>query len=193
MKPMPTLPRQRGTSLMEVLVTMVIVAFGLLGVAAFQSKAQVGSVESYQRAQAIVLLDDMVSRLSGNSANALSYLSGNVGTGDTQPADCTTIVPGPSRDLCEWSQALKGAAEKDQGGASIGSMIGARGCIRQVQPPDPKIGVCQPAIYEVAVAWQGLHKTQPPSITCGANQYGDETTRRAISARVTVGLTTCTN
>lgn len=193
MKTVPTLPREAGTTLMEVLVTMVIVAFGLLGVAAFQSKAQVGSVESYQRAQAIVLLDDMVSRLNGNRANATSYLSANIGTGDTQPADCTTIAPGAARDLCEWSQALKGAGEKDQGGAQIGAMIGARGCIRQVQAPDPKTGVCLPGIYEVAVAWQGLHKTQAPALTCGANQYGDESYRRVVSARVTVGLTTCIN
>lgn len=192
MKRKPFLPRQRGATMMEVLVTMVIVAFGLLGVAAFQAKAQVGAVESYQRAQAIILLDDMVSRLTGNSANAASYLSASVGTGDTQPADCTTLVQGAQRDLCEWSQSLKGAAEKSETGTQVGAMIGARGCVIQVQAPNPLIGVCQPAIYEVSVAWQGLHETRAPTLTCGLNQYGNEKYRRVISARVTVGLTTCT-
>ena len=51
-----SLSYQRGVSLIEVLITMVVVAFGLLGLAAFQAKAQVGSIESYQRAQAAVLL-----------------------------------------------------------------------------------------------------------------------------------------
>ena len=190
MSPMPTLRRQRGATLMEVLITMVILAFGLLGIAAFQSKAQVGSVESYQRAQAIILLEDMSSRLTGNSVNAASYVA-NVGTGDTQPANCGTATTAAARDLCEWSAALKGAAEVDASGARVGAMIGARGCITLVQAADPTTGICRPPIYQVAVAWQGLHQTQAPSVACGANQYGADTYRRAVSARVTVGLTTC--
>ena len=58
------LPRQRGTSLLEVLITMVLVAFGLLGIAAFQAKAQIGSIEAYQRAQAVLMLEDLQSRIS---------------------------------------------------------------------------------------------------------------------------------
>lgn len=187
-----TLPnrRQRGTSLIEVLVTLVIVAFGLLGVAAFQAKAQVGSVESYQRAQAIILLDDMTSRINVNSENAAAYVA-TVGTGDTQPASCTTITDRAARDLCEWSETLKGAAELDDSGARIGGMIGARGCIEQVVIANPATGVCTPAVYRVSVAWQGLHETRAPSLTCGLNAYGSETFRRAISTQVTVALTTC--
>ena len=56
------IPRERGLTLIEVLVTLVILVFGLLGIAAFQAKAQVGSIEAYQRAQAVVLLQDMRAR-----------------------------------------------------------------------------------------------------------------------------------
>jgi type IV pilus assembly protein PilV len=60
MRNLPFSPsRQRGTSLVEVLVTVIVLAFGLLGIAALQAKAQVGNLEAYQRAQAVVLLQDM--------------------------------------------------------------------------------------------------------------------------------------
>ncbi|MFD2367789.1 prepilin-type N-terminal cleavage/methylation domain-containing protein [Pseudoduganella sp. GCM10020061] len=184
------LRRARGTSLIEVLVTLVIVAFGLLGVAAFQAKAQVGSVESYQRAQAIILLDDMTSRINVNSDAAADYV-GTFGTADEQPADCSEADPGVDRDLCEWSAALKGAAEVDESGTQVGGMIGARGCIEQVTIANPAPGVCTPAVYRVTVAWQGLHETRAPALSCGRNAYGTDTFRRAISSRITVGLTTC--
>lgn len=183
--------RERGTSLIEVLVTLVIVTFGLLGVAAFQAKSQVGSVESYQRAQAVILLDDMTSRINANSAQAGAYV-GSYGTGDAQPVNCTTAATGAARDVCQWSASLKGAAEVQQAsGTNIGAMIGARGCVELVTAADTTPGVCRPAVYRVSVAWQGLHDTRAPRLSCGANQYGRETLRRAISGQVTVGLPAC--
>ncbi|HEU4851350.1 MAG TPA: type IV pilus modification protein PilV [Telluria sp.] len=183
--------RQRGTSLIEVLVTLVIVAFGLLGVAAFQAKAQVGSVESYQRAQAVILLEDMTNRISANGAGADGYISASVGTGDAQPASCAEVAAGAARDLCEWSNALKGAAEADASGTRVGAMIGARGCITRLVAADASTGVCRPAVYQVSVAWQGLHQTKAPSLTCGRTLYGNETYRRAVGARVTISLPAC--
>jgi len=43
----PARKPQRGVSLIEVLVTMVIMAFGLLGLAALNSRIQLGEMESY--------------------------------------------------------------------------------------------------------------------------------------------------
>ncbi|MET0983017.1 MAG: prepilin-type N-terminal cleavage/methylation domain-containing protein [Telluria sp.] len=183
--------RQHGVSLVEVLVTMVVLAFGLLGLAAFQTKAQVGSIESYQRAQAAVLLQDMQSRLAGNSLDAASYLTdAPLGTGDLQGTDCRLQAAGSPRDKCEWSAALKGAAEK-RGRTLGGAMQGARGCIAQVQAQNTATGVCRPAIYLISVSWQGLHATRAPSQACGRDLYGPDTNRRTISARVAVGLPTC--
>lgn len=186
------LPRQRGVSLVEVLVTMVIVAFGLLGLAAFQSKAQIGSVESYQRAQAAVLLQDMQNRLTANMSTAASYITTTeLGTDNTTYGDCSTLAVGAERDKCEWDAALKGASEQTTT-ANVGAIKNARGCIQLVQPENTKPGVCTPAVYLVTVAWQGLHVTKEPTQTCGAGKYGGTGYRRAISARVAVGLRTCT-
>jgi type IV pilus assembly protein PilV len=181
-----------GLSLVEVLVTVVVLAFGLLGIAALQSRMQVGSIESYQRAQAVVVLDDMRARMIGNPAHAADYVTSTaVGTNDSQPADCATLAAGGPRDLCEWSHELRGAAERNSGAAAVGAMVGARGCVEQLQAPNPAAGVCVPGIYRVSVAWQGMHPTTASSLPCGANQYGPDSNRRVISVRVAVGLPDC--
>lgn len=183
--------RQHGTSLLEVMITMVLVAFGLLGIAAFQAKAQVGSIEAYQRAQAVLLLEDMQSRISGNSAQAEAYVTSTaLGTNDGQPADCSSTAVGSARDQCEWSHALKGAAEV-LASANVGAMTGARGCITQVQAKDESAGVCTQGIYQLTIAWQGMHPTLAPTQACGRNLYGADNLRRAISVRVAVGLPHC--
>lgn len=192
MKRQPRPHAGAGLSLVEVLVTVVILAFGLLGIAALQAKMQVGSIESYQRAQAVVLLDDLRARMLGNPAHAADYVTTTpLGTGDTPPADCTTLAIGAPRDLCEWSQELQGAAEQTGAGANSGAMNGARGCVEQLQAPDPTAGVCQPGVYRITVAWQGMHETRASSLACGANQYGPDANRRAIAVQVTIGLPDC--
>jgi type IV pilus assembly protein PilV len=175
---------QRGTSLIEVLITVLIVAFGLLGVAALQSKMAVSEVESYQRAQAVLLLAEMADRLSANRAQAVSYVTGGtVGTGDAQPADCTGIAQGPNRDVCEWSNALKGAAEQ-KAGTGVGAMLGARGCITQVQAQNTTLGACTAGVYQVSVVWQGIAPTHAPPLACGQGLYGADASRRLVSTNV---------
>jgi type IV pilus assembly protein PilV len=194
---MRTLPssfraRQAGTTLIEVLVTVVLLAFGLLGIAALQAKAQVGTLESYQRAQAVVLLQDMRARLSSNADNADDYVTDSaLGTKDSQPDDCSTVAAGAARDKCEWSGALKGSAEQ-AGTDKVGAMIGARGCIERVQVKDDSAGVCKAGVYRLTVAWQGMHPTRQPALACGAGEYGvNDAARRAISVRVAIGLPHC--
>lgn len=184
----------RGTSMVEVLVTLVILAFGLLGVAGLQSKIGVAEMESYQRAQALVALTQMTERLSATSiAQAPNYVSNNVGTGDTQPANCSAIAQGPNRDLCQWSNTLKGTTES-RAGTSTGGLTGGRGCIIQVQPQVPALGVCSAGIYQVSVAWQGMAPTAAPPANqiCAAGQYGaNDAYRRVIAATVSFPTTSC--
>lgn len=185
---------QQGTTMLEVLVTIVILAFGMLGLAGLQSKIFVAEMESYQRAQAVLLLNDMVDRINANRSAAATYVLAagtTLGTGDTQPADCSAAAAGLARDKCEWSNALKGAAETS-GGTKVGGVIGALGCVTLLQAENPTLGVCTPGIYQVTVAWQGLNATSAPSATCGQNSFGsDDRLRRALSARVSIGLPTC--
>jgi type IV pilus assembly protein PilV len=188
----PAARGQRGTTLVEVLVTMVVLAFGLLGIAAFQAKAQVGTLESYQRAQAVVLLQDLRARIAGNANAAADYVTDTpLGTGDGLSGDCGALALGAARDKCEWSQELKGASELS-GSAKVGAMTGARGCVEELQAKDDSAGVCRAGLYQVTVAWQGLHPTRAPALACGRDQYGADTNRRAISVLVAVGVPHCT-
>lgn len=185
---------QAGVTILEVLVTIVIVAFGMLGLAGLQVRVQAMEFESYQRAQAILLLNDMAERLRANSSSAASYVSAgssSYGTGDDQPASCAGIAGRAQRDVCEWSNALKGAAESS-GGSAVGAMIGARGCVEQLQAPNPAAGLCTPGVYRVTVAWQGMQATSAPQQACGTGNYGsNDALRRALSSSVTVGLPAC--
>lgn len=186
-------PRQLGSSLIEVLVTVAILAFALLGIAGLQSKIGIAEMESYQRAQALVALSQMTERIASNTANAGAYVTGNtIGTGDAQPASCTGVAQGPNRDLCEWSNTLKGTGETSGGGASVGGMMSGRGCITQVQAPNPAPGVCTAGIYQVSVAWQGMAPTAAPALACGTGLYGaNDAYRRVVSATVSVPTTSC--
>lgn len=220
-----SLRRNHGVTLIEVLVTIVILAFGLLGLAGLQSKINIGVIESYQRGQAVVLLNDMAERMkalpavpcktittvgsssrcdNGSSTTvnaaytaALTTISGYetttpLGTGDTPAADCSTLSTQAARDKCEWSKALLGASETTGTNADkVGAMQDARGCITELVAPNGTNGTCTPGIYQITVAWQGMHGTKAPDLTCGQNQYGDETLRRAISTRVAIGLPNC--
>ncbi len=193
MPPLPSARRQAGTTLIEVLVTVLLLAFGLLGIAAFQAKSQVGAIEAYQRAQAVVLLEDLQARISGNPAGSAEYVTTSaLGTGTTA-TDCSAAAAGSARDKCEWSAMLRGASES-QGTTNVGAMIGARGCIDLVQARNPAKGVCTPGIYRATVAWQGLHKTTAPTLLCGKDAYGgadNDTMRRAISVRIAIGTPDC--
>jgi type IV pilus assembly protein PilV len=188
----PRCARQHGTSLVEVLVTLVILAFGLLGVAGLQAKMSLAEMESYQRSQAILALTEMTERMNANAAQAASYVTaGTIGTGDTQPLTCTAIAQGPNRDLCEWSNSLKGTSEQ-KSAAPVGGVVGGVGCITQLQAYNSALGVCSAGIYQVSVAWQGMNPTVRPALACGQASFGaNEAYRRVIAATVTVATTSC--
>lgn len=179
MSPMtPLRARQGGVSLIEVLVSVVIVVLGLLGLAGLQSHATVAEMEAFQRAQALVLLQDMVDRVNANRLVKNQFTSSPLGTGNAIQS-CGTFE-GWKRDHCDLSNALLGAAEASGAtGAKVGAMVGARGCIELVNPSMPRQ-------YLVSVVWQGLSSTKAPATSCGAGEYGDDRMRRAVTATVTV-------
>ena len=170
---------QRGGLMIEVLITMVIAAFGLLGIAALQAKMQLAEMESYQRSHATLLVRHIADRLNANRKNGLEYVTPEPLGTDNGVRDCTG-ESGAAFDLCEWSNLLAGAAES-HAGQQRGAMIGARGCVTNMEPTMPRR-------FTVAVVWQGLTPTVAPSSTdCAAGAYADARARRAIVASITVG------
>lgn len=166
--------RASGASMIEVLVTMVIIAFGLLGMAGLQSRMQVAEMEAYQRAQALLLLDDMSSRLATNRNTTVldGYVTASAIDADTA---CSTAYSGSAmvqKDLKEWCLALQGAAEVN-GTQKVGAVIGGRGCIQSLGNRE----------YMITVAWQGLLplSAPPASVPCGQDSYNGGSTSKCIN------------
>jgi type IV pilus assembly protein PilV len=183
-RPLPRAPRsQAGATLIEILVSLVILMLGLLGLIGVMVQSQRAQLESYQRVQALMLVQDMVARINTNRLAADCYvMAGALGTASA----AVTATPGcalatsdakqqrAQADLNDWRNLLLGSAEVSAGN-NVGSILGARGCITR----DATTG-----IYQVAVVWQGVQSVgaPPASITCGAGQYGtDDAQRRAVS------------
>ena len=190
--------RQHGFSMLEVLISMFIMAVGLLGLVGMQAMAQKAELESYQRAQALILLNDIVDRINTNRKGAICYAVttntstgtpylGSAGTNNyslasyscTGAGSNTAAIDRAENDLTDIDAMLRGSAEQ-LGSGQVGAMIGARACIGFDTTTQA---------YAVAVAWQGISPTYSPSgwtsapavvSSCAINLYGDDTQRRVV-------------
>jgi len=175
-----------GFSLIELLVSLAVTGIGLVGVLQLYAYGQSSELESYQRSQALVLLDDMANRLDANRGAAPCYavsdaVSGapSVGEGNSAIFSCTGAGTSASRaladsDLAQWDLALKGGAER-RDGVNVGGVRGARGCVWSDVAGD---------VYVLSVSWQGRAPGSVPTNTCGQGEYGDEQLRRVVSTTV---------
>ena len=69
---------QQGFSLIEVLIALVVLAFGLMGVAAMQIKALQSATEGYQRSIAVVAAVDAQERIWNLLASDSNFILPNV-------------------------------------------------------------------------------------------------------------------
>ena len=180
-RPRPTARRaHRGGLLIEVLIALLLCAFGILGFAGMQARASTAEFESFQRSQALQLVSDMANRINANRANAGAYVfNGLIGGGAM--ADCSAVAAGAPLDLCEWGNLLRGSTET-RGAAAVGAMLGARGCVVQAAGSTNR--------YVVSVAWVGMLPTGGPTDPCGLGQadFPTESLRRVVSTTVCVAL-----
>jgi type IV pilus assembly protein PilV len=166
----------RGFTMIDVLISIIILAFGMLSLARVMGQSSLGEMEAYQRSQAMALAQDMVERMNLNRKNADSYvgtyaaLSTGAGIGA-----CAASAAGIVRDTCEWKSLLAGDTTLD-GVKVIGAPIGAYGCITS---PSANI-------YIVAIAWQGMVKTTGSDSACGEGMFDQEENRRVFSTVVQI-------
>lgn len=157
-----------GFTLIEVLVTIVIMLLGILGVIGMQARSALMEFESYQRGEALSLIREMQGRLTDSRTNLDGYLNAGVsstngsiyvgsGTGAKDFSTASACVAGAGVALaeaqfamCQWAQALQGAASLE-GTSKVGAMIGARGCLIRVEPPENN---ALADIY-ITIVWQG--------------------------------------
>lgn len=153
--------------MIEALMAMLVTAFGVLGLVGLQARTIVSSLEGYQRAQALVLLNDITQRINLNRAEAAAYVASDIGAED--PGACSGLSGAPY-DLCAWGQLIRGSGEQ-QAGNKLGAMQAARGCVTDV-------GGGQ---YLISVVWLGVQPTGPTTLRCGEGAYSNESLRRGAS------------
>jgi type IV pilus assembly protein PilV len=198
--------QQRGFTMIEVMVTVLLLSIGLLGMLGMQTRASAAEFESYQRGQAIALARDMQARLlsargivPGYLNPAISSADGSVwvgnGSGAATYVDANGNCPQPiagdlasfaAAQACAWGRDLQGAAMTDSAGP-VGAMVGARGCLIRVEPPQ------QNALADlyVVIVWQGIEQRNDPAADSPAGRCASDVDfgpgqRRGISMRVLV-------
>jgi type IV pilus assembly protein PilV len=112
--PRPLRNASRGFSLIEVLVALVIFAFGMLGLSALQARALTYGNLSLKRSQAVALTDDVLDRMRADRSNAMAE------RWDTDLDDAASSITGTDiyqTDLKDWKLAVE--SQLPSGKASI--------------------------------------------------------------------------
>ncbi len=176
---------QGGFSLIEVLVSVIVFAVGILGTASLQTVAKRANFDAVQRTTASQLAFDVFERMRANSGALDGYLAAPgaaLGVANVMAAplnDCKAASCTPqelaSRDQWEWQQSLNGALEvKDNG--NTGGLAEATACI--TGPADGSSG-----LYTVTIVWRGI--SEVPSnlaVACGTGSglYGSNNEYRRV-------------
>jgi len=161
---------QRGFTLLEVMIAVLIFGIGLLAVAGLQSVSKRANYEALQRTTASFLAMDMLERMRVNKRRLNFYIQGNMqlggGTRAVPGTLCSSTADGcdgidiARADLYLWEQLLDGVAE-DLGGNATGGLVDPTACLDG--PPGGGTGV-----YTVAIAWRGVTElTNPAADDCG--------------------------
>lgn len=102
---------QAGASLLEVLISMVVLAVGILGIGAMQAATMKSNQNSYMRTQAVFHAMDIVERMGANQAGVTG---GNYNDPTpAQKAECLqaagcTAAQMAAHDVYEWETSVAG-------------------------------------------------------------------------------------
>lgn len=97
--------RVRGVSLLEVMISVLILSIGLLGIAAMQALAMRGGQSSLESSQAVMQTTSIVEAMRANRVNAANYVGS---------LSCTVSGSGSlaQNDLAAWIGSLKSTIGK---------------------------------------------------------------------------------
>ncbi|MCF6236727.1 MAG: type IV pilus modification protein PilV [Gammaproteobacteria bacterium] len=112
--------RSSGFSLIEVLVTMIVISIGLLGLAGLQASSLKHNNSAYQRSQATFLAYEMLDRMRANPMGIDANAYNSIDTGSL-PSDPGCIISSCSpanladNDVGEWSINLAATLPSGRG------------------------------------------------------------------------------
>ncbi len=141
-----------GFSLVEVLITALLIGIGMLGMAALQSRAVAYTTEAVQRTTAAMLASELLELIRATPGQWSSYLQ----AGAPEPASaasCRTTPSQPAEQLACWlddiASLLPGSAD----------LPGGTSYVCRASAP----GICggNGSVIEVQVAWKGAYGDCP--------------------------------
>lgn len=104
---------QKGFTLIEILVTLFILAIGLLGLAGLLFEGMRNNQGAYLRTQASILAYDMADRMRANSDEATNYQGFSTDGASTALPACASASTGCTStdqvtlDLAEWTRQIQ--------------------------------------------------------------------------------------
>jgi len=138
--------QERGFSLLEVLIALLVLSVGLLGIAGLQTVSLRFNHQSYERTQATVLISEIFEKIAANPVAARGGSFDPVLDTDTSasfsygpcPTSCTPAQLA-AFDLFRWKLSIEDPRRLAQG----------RGAIRRIPDPDGPTA----HVYEVTINW----------------------------------------
>jgi len=119
---MPYIKRQFGFTLIEVLVTMVILAIGLLGLAGLQLSALKNNTTAYERSQATILAYEIIDRMRANGTTVAGYATA-LGTAPQ------SLVVNCQKNTANCTPAQLAQFDVNQWKCSLGAWDGHKDCV----------------------------------------------------------------
>ena len=114
--------KQKGFTLLEVLVAMVVLSVGLLGLAGLMGASMRNNQSASQRTQAAWLAYDVIDRMRVNRTAAVA-VANNYNT--TVGATACTFAGLACADLNDWKATLANALPAGDGSVAVTALTGA--------------------------------------------------------------------
>ena len=130
---------QRGVTLIEILVTLLVTAIGLLGLASMQLVNLKNINNSQYRTQATILAYSMAEKMRSNQAGVSNGSYDDIDGDESDPACSPCTVDQIARlDAYKWNQLIDASAENG------GLPEGAKGTVT----------VRGNGLYDIVVSWE---------------------------------------
>ena len=176
---------QRGFSLIEMLIALIVFSVGLLAIAGMQTMSKQANFESLQRTTASQIAYGLLEDMRVNGDAIAVYLAagemGNNSRGNEPAPNCSgssicTAAQKATHDLWFWEQVLDGNLEMN-GNAGAGGLVLPTLCVN-----GPAGGIA--GIYTVTVVWRGTASISNANAsacgTAGGNYGADNEFRRIM-------------
>ncbi|MEO0971671.1 MAG: type IV pilus modification protein PilV [Pseudomonadota bacterium] len=146
--------RQQGLSLIEVLVTLVVISIGMLGIAALYVESLRVGYTALSRTRAVSLAADMADRIRGNGAGEEFYTADAAAASNTAPFACAQTGGAPAADctadelaaydVWQWKTLIGNSS------SASAQQLGLPGGVGTIEYDN----TTAPSTFTITVSWQ---------------------------------------